>query len=321
MFQRILVPLDGSRRAESALPIAVRLVRASSASICLVRVAPTSASYFWGATEEAAMFPELLQAEQQDAQGYLQKAVASPELQGLSVSYQLAEGEPARAILDIVQAQKADLLVMCSHGATGLRRWVLGSVAHKIARHCPIPVLILHEQDEKLFTLWNEEPGRARILVPLDGSSLAEEALEPALTLALALSAPGQAALHLLRVVPDHDADGRSYAESGARTQKVHTYLKQVEEQVKSKLAPEQKVTLTSSVLQEGDVASAVVNFSQHGILPAAPSGERVYDVIAMTTHGHNGFSRWHMGSVTARVLDTSRVPLLVLRPGMMQSE
>jgi cell division protease FtsH len=101
-------------------------------------------------------------------------------------------GPIPQRILYSIEAQAIDLVVMCSRGETGFKRWPLGSVAQKIIRHSPVPVLVLHES---AGTLSNQHPAGqrpVRILVALDGSSLAEAALEPAVALATALSAPGQ---------------------------------------------------------------------------------------------------------------------------------
>lgn len=317
MFKRILVPLDGSRRAESALPLAARLARVASGHVYLIRAVPTPESYFWGAPQAVAVLPDVIEEERKAAHAYLQVVATSPGLKDLAVSCQLENGEPEGAILSMVEEQHIDLVVICSHGATGFKRWVLGSVAHKVARHCSVPVLILHQREEQPFASWNNEGGQARVLVPLDGSPLAEEVIHSAVTLALALAAPNQAALHLLSVLPARETDPRPHTESDAQVERAEAYLKQVEARVRSSLASEQNIMLTSSVVLENDVASAVVDFAQRGI---PRKGERGCDVIAMATHGRGAFSRWIMGSVTERVLDTSRVPLLIVRPEKIPS-
>ncbi len=102
-------------------------------------------------------------------------------------------------VLATARSWHADLIVLRSHGRTGLMRWILGSVAHKIALHRPVPVLLLRAQGHGL-SVQGERP--IRILVGLDGSPLAETALAPVAALSAALSAPAPGELSLVRVLP-----------------------------------------------------------------------------------------------------------------------
>src|SRR5437660_10594157 len=124
MFQCILVPLDGSERAEQALPIAARIAHASGGSLLLVRVADISA-------DPASQFPEplidlevVLQTERANATAYLEGIAASHILEGLGIVMHVAEGKPEQALLSVAQTMHADLIVMNSHGYTGLARWI-----------------------------------------------------------------------------------------------------------------------------------------------------------------------------------------------------
>ena len=138
MYKRILVPLDGSTRAESAVPIAARIAQASGGSVILLQVA------------------------------------AIP--------------------IEI----ETDLVVMSSHGFTGFKRWALGSVAHKLAPHSSVPVLVLRDGGS-VPTTQPQQP--MRVFVPLDGSPLSESGLEPAAQLITALASTEQRVIHLMRVV------------------------------------------------------------------------------------------------------------------------
>src|SRR5262249_32655753 len=101
--------------------------------------------------------------------------------------------------------QAADLIVMCSHGHTGFKRWVLGSVAQHIARHAQTPVLIMREQGAAPTSAQVEGDTGMRVLVALDGSERAEAVLAPALALAQDLSRKGHGALHLLSVINPYE--------------------------------------------------------------------------------------------------------------------
>ncbi|GHO48758.1 universal stress protein UspA [Ktedonospora formicarum] len=311
MMRQIIVPLDGSARAESALPIAAHIARAHEGTLSLIRIVGASADYAWYAGEMAMMLPEVMEAERKEATDYLAQVAASPALRHLDVKTKVIEGETAHEILAFAHTQQADMIVLCSHGARGLKRWMLGSVAHKIARHSSVPVLILREGERLPLALTEQATRSVRVLVPLDGSALAEEALKPAIALSQALSAPDKAAIHLLCVLPVYDL--ATSVESAQLIKEARTYLKQVEDELQQKQAQKTTLTVTSALIQDTEVALALVNYGEE----ASPNMEhsRRCDLIAMATHGRGGLKRWVMGSIAERVLEKTKLPLLVVRP------
>src|SRR5437870_5087948 len=125
MFQRILVPLDGSPRAEWALPLAVRIAHASDGMLILVRVVDIQYRIAWQAPGMPIDFDQLLAAEQEAAASYLAQIAHADELTGLDVLTETVEGRPGETILAIAQEQRADLIVMSSHGYTGFKKLAL----------------------------------------------------------------------------------------------------------------------------------------------------------------------------------------------------
>src|SRR6266516_3491997 len=169
MFKRILVPLDGSTRAERALPIAARIARAADGSVILVQVATLPATYSTYLASSA--YTEAIETELKNAEDYLNALANSKLLAGIETETKALFGAVAQTILSVACSYSADLIVMSSQGKTGLKRWVLGSVAQKIARHSPLPVLVLHESGP--LPVGSHRDGRPfRALVPLDGSVL-----------------------------------------------------------------------------------------------------------------------------------------------------
>ena len=138
MFKNILVPLDGSTRAESALPVAARVARAYGASITPLRVVETIADH-------GAYLQPMIDDEKAEATSYLEGIARSTELAGIETRSVILVGAVAPSILAAILTSRADLVVMCSHGYTGVKRWALGSVAEKLARHAPVPFFILRE--------------------------------------------------------------------------------------------------------------------------------------------------------------------------------
>jgi hypothetical protein len=158
-----------------------------------------SASLYYARAE--VLVEEAHEALVQEAKEYLEHMAHSDLLEGIPIRTQVFTGPPAQIILSYAQSEHADLIVLCSHGYTGLKRWALGSVAQKIARHSPVPVVVLPEKSLQ-SPLYHPETARAvRALVALDGSPLAKAVLLPTAQL-VALSSPlaTSGELHLMRV-------------------------------------------------------------------------------------------------------------------------
>jgi nucleotide-binding universal stress UspA family protein len=175
MFQRILVPLDGSSRAERALAVAARIARGCAGSILLLRVVHTITEVGEISARPPVVSKAQLEAEIAETTAYLTRIPDSADLEGLVVTTEVYSGIVAPAILSFAQTEGSDLIVMCSHGETGFRRWMMGSIAQKVARHSPVPVLVLHEGGPVPTQTTTSRPLRA--LIALDGSPLAEMAL------------------------------------------------------------------------------------------------------------------------------------------------
>lgn len=142
MYTRILVPLDGSKLAEVALPHAVTLAKQSKGTVLLVRVMqPLTAMVI---PEGAYIDWDRVQAEiEAEARAYLADASARLAAEGVTVQTQLKTGDPAEAIIETAKAIGADVIVMATHGRSGLGRWVLGSVADRVVRAATAPVLLI----------------------------------------------------------------------------------------------------------------------------------------------------------------------------------
>ncbi len=322
MFQRILIPLDGSQGSEHAIPVAARIARASSGSIVFIRVEPPPAevgTFAAGVPGTIAMKPEVEASEKvlADAASYLEAIMIAyaDDLAGLETETDLATGAASRTIFSAARLEEVDLIVMCSHGKTGLKRWILGSVAQQAVRHSPVPVLVLNEHGMAFPAPDAAHP--LRILVTLDGSALSEAALEPAAQLLAAWTTPQvQGELHLLRVVDLPPPSGKfgslafvpdSLLEE--TRQEAETYMKAVADRLRAGPMAGTRLTITSSVAVSTDVAGTILKQAESAELTSG------YSLIAMATHGRSGLKRLVMGSVTEHVLEATMLPLLIVRP------
>ncbi len=308
MFEKILVPLDGSVRAEQAIPVAARIAREASGVVMLLVVAPLPVEFHTDVKRRAEVeAPAFIDEDLNHARQYLKSVEEMPELAGVKIQTEALIGGVAPTILNAIELFHADLLVMCSHGSSGFKRWALGSVAHKIVSHSPVPVLLLRDGGPLLA---NQS---VRALVPLDGSPLAESALQPAIELVAALAPADQRSLHLMRVVGDPVSSGIfrpnvpfDLEASRAEARRVaHKYLAGMAAQLTKGEFARYELTVTTSVSVNNDVAEVLVEKSEQAIEP--------FDLLAMATHGYGGLERWVMGSITERVLHHTKLPLLVV--------
>lgn len=146
MFKRILVPLDGSQLAESALPAAKQMVRDSDGELELLRVATAATQVY---SEVPYNYAAIIEHERKECKSYLDVLSAQLNAEGIKTKPLLADGYVAEAILDYADSTKVDLIVMSTHGRSGFKRMLLGSVADKVVHGAKVPVLLIRPIDAK----------------------------------------------------------------------------------------------------------------------------------------------------------------------------
>jgi nucleotide-binding universal stress UspA family protein len=287
-IQRILVPLDGSELAERALPLAVTVARATQASVTLARVIQTGT---WsgprlGDLIAPQVITEILEDEAREAWRYVDGVADRLRARQIgAVSTVVSHGEPGAALLDVERETGADLVVMATHGRTGLGRAAMGSVADHVLRKGRAPVLLARVAGEQ-----QEEVSLAHALVPLDGSTVAEEAL--AVIPALAGALIGR--LTLTQVVDPEALAGEA--------EEAHCYLSEVSGRLTRSLHG--AVTEIATVVLYGAAPKQIVARAAHAGC----------DLIVMTTHGRGGLSRIAFGSTADAVLQAAETPILLTR-------
>jgi nucleotide-binding universal stress UspA family protein len=317
MFQHIMVPLDGSQQAEQALPIAARIARASKGSLLLVRVVTDTIEYGLYPDKNAiAQQEERLTIDHDAATYYLTGVTYKEELAGLDVKVEVLSGEPVERILSLVEREPIDLIIMCRHGVTDAGHWTLGRTVQKVARHCPVRVLLASTSD--IVSVQLKEQRSVCALVGLDGSPVAEEALVPAANLVTALSMPAPGALCLVHVTTHKEREGKHGTQTSGRGEQIkyagEAYVQEAADRLGSML-PDLKLSINTNVIAADDVARALVGFAEHGIEGAGTPDLGAIDMIALVTHGRSGMKRWMMGSIAERVLFSTKLPLLLVRP------
>lgn len=321
MFQRFLVPLDGTKRAEQAIPVAANLARVAHGTITLTRIIdppPRGSEYY--ETDEIQLAQSVAFTE---AKSYLDTLLDlyEQELEGLHLILDVTSGTIPSSLFGLANREHLDMIVMCSKGESGLRRWVMGSMTQATFRRSPLPVLVLNEHGENP-TLF-QETRSLRVLVPLDASELSETALTPVFQLlgTVPTSIPHQ--IHLLRVVSMptivNSLGGEIYATDtfwDAEIRQARRELQAVAQRLEQATPKTLHCVFSSSVVSSPQIATSILKQAQ----PTAYGGTGAdYDLIALATHGRTGLKRLLLGSVTEQIFGATTLPLLIVHPSSAQ--
>lgn len=300
MYTRILVPLDGSATAEAVLPYAEAFAAGFKTSVELLSVIDTGAMTTHLAADKVPRLNAVIADEEKNCASYLDEVVKN-FFSSFPTECRIVQGNPAEAILEAASEKGNALIAMATHGRSGVTRWLLGSVAEKVLRSTTDPLFLVRAAAAR------STPQRIinSIVVPLDGSLLAEQilptvsnwaqALDVEVTLIRAFEFPASAYYGSEEDLPRYEAFREAaHNESAA-------YLKQ-----KAQSLVGRGVRTVSTAALEGPAAMEIISYAQ-----TAPRA-----VIAMSTHGRSGMQRWMLGSVTEKVVRHSDDPVLLVRGG-----
>jgi nucleotide-binding universal stress UspA family protein len=308
MYKMIMVPTDGSGFDREAIRVALRVAERSQAKVRFVRVHPTGAFFGTGASPETAMLSaEVLEQERERILGELCALAAEcRNTCDAQIDVALEDGPIPDALQAYASRNKVDLIVMSSHGRGGMARLSLGSVTDLLIRRTAIPVLVVKPTASYL----NQEGGEPfrSIIVPLDGSNLAEQILPEV----VALAKLGEVQLRLLQVLrPQTSANGAMSAQKAPWWDKDVAAAKAYLFRTAAKLRKDGFPTTVEVVIGE-NIAEAIVDYA----------GREKANLIAIATHGRSGISRALKGSVADVVTRTARTSMLVFRPvGILAEE
>lgn len=289
-YRRVLVPLDGSELAERAIPYAKAIAKTKGSELILFTVSIAS-------------------VEQLDRpmKAYLELNVKELQSQGIKASIAIAYGNVADEIVSFADKKKVDLIIISTHGYSGIKRWVLGSVARKVLYGTCVQVLLIKSKAPKA-----SQVELKRLLLPLDGSPFAEtpipfiEELTKGTKTEIVLTTVCEPPL-----VPSYgdrpiNPTWKKHRDKlWAETQKqAAEYLNKV----KSKLE-KRGMQIKAQVIPGdlGRVAESIMQTAQK---------EKI-NMITMTTHGRSGVSRWVYGGVANRIVEQSVQPVLLIRPSI----
>jgi nucleotide-binding universal stress UspA family protein len=290
----MLVTLDGSELSEVVLPYVKGLVGRLGLDVVLLHVCKP---------EESELTPlhrayierkaEVIRGQAKEAR---KKAETGPGKKEVEVRGELASGYPAEEILRYADENSIDLILMATHGRSGLKRWAIGSVADKVLHASKVPVWLVPARcpEDVTYDMW---PKRT-ILVPLDGSELAEAVLPHVEALA-EQSGVELVDVVLLRVAESPVMSDHYFSNIPETREEIEKYLARVEERLQKAGLSVQSRVLT------GEPAEQIVDYAS-----ASP-----FSLVVMSTHARSGLSRWVLGSVAMKVVSGISSPILLVRP------
>ena len=290
MYDRMIVPLDGSHLAEQVLPYVHVVGKGLQCPITLVRVFDVPAMLEGVAGSTIDRVADELRA---DAGRYLERVKNTLNDIGTEVSVVGKQGDAASVIIEEAEKGSTTIVMISSHGRSGVTRWAMGSVAEKVLQATNDPLLIIRDgtgegtslsEGYKDFEDWKALLNVSNIIIPLDGSSLSEQVIPHAVAFANSLGVP----VTPVRVSnsPNDDADNSEY-------------LKNVAKRIR-----DEGLQSSDGEVLNGNPATAIIQITE-----TIPNS-----LVAMTTRGRSGIQRWVMGSVTDRVVRHSNAPALVIR-------
>ncbi len=291
----IVVALDGSELAEAAVPYALTVAKASGAGLLLVVSWEGPERAFAGDLPDLA--DDFSKLGEEHYRSYLSTVAEGVKADGVEADTEVCRGKPAQEIMRVLEQRDPRLLVMATHGRSGLSRWVYGSVASTLIREAPVPTMVV---GPKALAGGPPKGAIRKILVPLDGSPLAESALRPALELADALDASLVLA-QVLRWASQAMASGVPDIDVGRLDRELTEAAQEYLNRAKGRLRTDKNVD--ARVLR-GPPAEALIDLVEaEGI-----------DIVVMASHTRGGLARAALGSMADRMLQ-GRAPVLLVSP------
>ena len=298
MFKRILVALDGSSTAESILPAVISLAKLYGSWVTLCSIIPHQKT---GQLFSKQYFLEKIELDSQAKLNlYLHEWESKLNSIGIRTDILIKTGNPPQEIIRLTEDSHYDLLALATRGRSGIMRWILGSVADHIIGSVPIPILLIAPHENVKYSF--KQPIKLNsIIIPLDGSKLAESVLPVAESIALKSSAE----ITLIQAVPTVI---QVYLGIEPQTYPIDI-LENLEERGNDYLSKVKRFlvnrgTKVESKLLEGDASSSIINFCS----------QIDHSLVTMTTRGNTGFSRWVLGSVADKIIRNIGGPVLLIK-------
>lgn len=287
-YKKILIPLDGSELAEKALPYAKSIAKLKNSNVILFAVSLT------------------IFVDRRDRlfTSYLEVTAKELNEVGIKATTATSYGDVAEEIVKYANNKKMDLIIMATHGYSGTKQWMFGSITQKVLYGTEIPVLLIKSKSPEVSVEFN------RILLPVDGSSFSESTF-PYVEELTKKTNKEILLLHICEppIVPSYGSrpinpTWKKYRDDmwAEMEQQSTSYLKKTTTALKKK-----GIKVKSRVVkaQTNEVAQTIMQISK----------EENIDLIVIATQGRAGVNRWVHGSVANRIVEDFPQPILLIRP------
>lgn len=305
MYSKVLIPLDGSKTAEKVLPYSRYLAGRFKIPVELLSVIDVVEMAKNLSAEKARLLKTVIEERISSSENYLRAVAAT--FPGIEVKCTVEKGLPVEMIMEKAGADKTTLINMATHGLAGIKRWLLGSVAAKVIQAAETPLLLVRASGEGVA---KDRISFESIIVPLDGSELAEQVLPHVVEIARAMNVE-------VVLVRAFELPATAYYRGDDLPPSAAAFIPTYEELV-AELSREAREYLDAKVKElrsrglekiraetlEGAAADVIID-----------QAHKTRDsLIAMCTHGLSGLKRWVLGSVAEKVVNHAESPLLIIR-------
>jgi nucleotide-binding universal stress UspA family protein len=302
MYEKILIPLDGSNLAQLAIPYAAKLAAGLGSQVTLIHVNESSEDRY------SNMHKFYLQKMAEVVKSEIETYIDKPTRKKVKVESAILVGDPAEKTVEYADRENINLIVMSTHGRTGLTRWAMGSVADRVLRSTKKPLALIRAKN--IQTNISRRISIRKVLVTLDGSEQSEKVIPYIEELASRIKAE-VVLLHVLEptyyiyTVGGFHYD--TYSEKQRKSMRIFykDYLHGIAEGFRK------RGIAIKCQLMFGSASEVIVNFAD----------KAQADFVAMSTHGRSGISRWVLGSVVERVLRAGNTSLFLVRPPDAKTE
>jgi nucleotide-binding universal stress UspA family protein len=298
MYDRIMVPLDGSELAEVTLWYATRLAGRLHAALTLLYVSP----------QDELTSPHMHECYLRDVVARIKaeagKVAAEAGVGMISIDYKMLKGDPAEEIVDYADRANIDLIILSTQGKSGVKRWPLGNVANKVVSATRKQVLLIRAKGVRSDVY---QDSLVKVLVPVDGSRESESILKYLAYMATELGLE-LTLFHMWAHEIHSYASGDTLKIDEAEKKQASNYIARLGARLKGKGL---SVSTIFSDVYQGDEAQEIIKLAEEG----------KFSMVAMATHGRSGVGRWIFGSNANKVLNEGSTPLLLVRPAKIRKK
>ena len=297
MLEHILLPLDGSSLAERVLPHALALSEAFQSKLTLLRVVYQEKE----ANQHGLVNPMDWQMRKSEAEAYLKSVQTQLREVNVESEIKIMEGNPAQQIIGFAQDENVDMIILSSHGSSGISAWNINSTVQKVLLRAFMPVMIIRAYTEGYESLTGLQYDR--IFIPLDGSKRAECVLP----LAKSICEKQRSDVFLTHIVEEPKLPRQTPLSE--EIESLIDELREINVADAEKYMKEVKDQFPKGIVETIIETSKKPTVALHDIIDR----EKI-DLVMLSAHGYSGENRWPYGKIALNFISYGTTPLIVIQ-------